>query len=66
MVDDTETETDEETDAGSDSTDEDPEEDDGLPPTGETNNLMIALFGLVFIGGGTALAFTFKKKERTD
>ena len=66
MVDDTETETDEETDAGSDSTDEEAEEDDLLPPTGETNNLMIALFGLVFIGGGTALAFTFKKKERTD
>ena len=60
IVDDTEP------DAGSDSTDEEAEEDDGLPPTGETNNLMIVLFGLVFIGGGTALAFTFKKKERTD
>lgn len=51
---------------GDGTTEEDKGAAEDLPATGETNNLIFALLGLVFIGGGTALAFTFKKKERTD
>src|SRR5699024_3863798 len=45
---------------------EDDEEEDKLPPTGETNYLMVSIIGLVFIGSGVTLAFTFKKDERTE
>ena len=47
-------------------TDSEEEEEDNLPPTGETNYLMVSIIGLVFIGSGVALAFTFKKDERTE
>lgn len=60
----TDTESDSVTDVDADS--EITDKKDDLPPTGETNNLMFALLGFVFIGGGTALALTFKKKEQID
>ncbi|WP_373754723.1 alpha-amylase family glycosyl hydrolase, partial [Jeotgalibaca porci] len=52
-----------------DSTEEDAatdSEEDNLPLTGETNSLMVSIIGLVFIGSGVALAFTFKKDERKE
>ena len=52
--------TDSEEDAATDS------EEDNLPLTGETNHLMVSIIGLVFIGSGVALAFTFKKDERKE